>query len=118
MTEMTTRRAVPFFISFSFSNNTQEAGNGLNIVGCHTDSPNLKVMTMSRGTMHHRRKLFSLKQLKPVVQSEREGYVSVNVETYGGGLWSTWFDRDLTVAGRIIVDNNGSFESRLVNIGR
>ena len=47
----------------------------------------------------------------------------VNVEPYGGGLWTTWFDRDLTVAGRVLLRAGGAggapaFEHRLVAVPR
>lgn len=43
----------------------------------------------------------------------------VNVQTYGGGLWHTWFDRDLSVAGRAIVKgSDGSFLHKLVKVKR
>lgn len=41
------------------------------------------------------------------------------MQTYGGGLWHTWFDRDLTIAGRAIVrTGEGSFEHRLFEVGK
>ncbi|EGC33023.1 hypothetical protein DICPUDRAFT_154975 [Dictyostelium purpureum] len=74
-------------------------GNGFNISAAHTDSPNFKV--------------------RPVSNVENVGYLQVGVETYGGGLWYTWFDRDLTVAGRVIVKvGNDQYESRLVHINK
>lgn len=83
-----------------------EPGNGLAIVGCHTDSPCFKI--------------------RPVSKKSKLGYLQVGVETYGGGIWPTWFDRDLGIAGRVIVEdqkNTGgsdvpSCSSHLVHVAR
>lgn len=75
------------------------AGGGFNIVGAHTDSPVLK--------------------LKPCSKKSAHGYLMVNVETYGGGLWHTWFDRELSLAGSVIVkETDGTFSKKLVHVRR
>ncbi|XP_021300362.1 probable aspartyl aminopeptidase [Herrania umbratica] len=74
-------------------------GNGFHVIAAHTDSPCLK--------------------LKPKSASSKSNYLMLNVQTYGGGLWHTWFDRDLSVAGRVIVrGSDGSFLHKLVKVKR
>lgn len=63
--------------------------------------------------------------MKPVSSLKKAGYLSVGVETYGGGLWYSWLDRDLSIAGRAIVEKAPAvpggaptFESRLVRVSK
>jgi len=67
------------------------------MVGCHTDSPNLK--------------------LKPNSIIKEHGVVKFGVEPYGGLLLNSWFDRDLSLAGRInYLNANSEIKSTLIDV--
>ncbi|HLT05174.1 MAG TPA: M18 family aminopeptidase [Pseudomonas sp.] len=68
---------------------------GLRLVGAHTDSPCLRV--------------------KPQPELQRHGFLQVGVEVYGGALLAPWFDRDLSMAGRVTFRRDGRVESRLID---
>lgn len=64
-------------------------------------------------------------KIRPVSKKSKAGYLQVGVELYGGGIWHSWFDRDLSIAGRVIVKTTGSagkegegFVSKLVKVDR
>jgi len=71
---------------------------GWTLFGAHTDSPNLRVRP------------------EPIVK--KHGYFQLGLEVYGSVLLSTWFDRDLSLAGRVAIANEGSVLSELVDFER
>lgn len=72
---------------------------GIRMVGAHTDSPCLKV--------------------KPRAELRQSGYGQLGVEVYGGVLLNPWFDRDLSLAGRVTFSRaGGGVESALVDLER
>lgn len=57
--------------------------NGFKMAGAHTDSPSFRI--------------------KPDAEILQDGFLKLNVETYGGPILSTWFDRPLSLAGRVML---------------
>ncbi len=57
-------------------------------------------------------------KLKEHFEDKVETYVRINVEKYGGMIMSTWMDRPLSVAGRLIIREGDTAVSRLVNLDR
>lgn len=67
------------------------------IIASHSDSPALKIKE------------------NPEIAVEQE-YTKLNVEAYGGMLCSTWFDRPLGIAGRVIVKENGELVTKFLDL--
>lgn len=69
------------------------------ISASHSDSPCLKIKE------------------NPELPAENH-YVRLNAEGYGGMIVSSWFDRPLSFAGRVIISDEGLIKSRLINFDR
>ena len=68
------------------------------VIVAHTDSPNLRI--------------------KPKPDTSAAGYRQLGVEIYGGVLLNSWLDRDLGLAGHVVVRTDDGIETRLVNFDR
>lgn len=73
--------------------------NGFCSVFSHTDSPAFKIKPSPEIVVHNH-------------------YLKINVSAYGGPINYTWFDRPLSLAGRVYVKKDEDVEEQLVNIKR
>lgn len=72
---------------------------GVRMICAHSDSPTFRI--------------------KPVPEIVSEGGLrKLDVEVYGGAIYSTWMDRPLSIAGRVVVVESNGPETRLVHIRR
>ena len=80
----------------AFCNTGDPGAQGIRMVGAHTDSPCLKI--------------------KPQPERVKNGYLQLSAEVYGGALLNPWFDRDLSIAGRITLQTGDrSLAHRLID---
>jgi aspartyl aminopeptidase len=80
-------------VAFTVGSKFDPDNTAYNLVGAHTDSPCLKI--------------------NPVSKATKNGIEQCCISTYGGGLWHTWFDRDLILAGRVVYEHEGKYTSAL-----
>lgn len=85
-------------IAFSL-NSHEPVEYGFRMLAAHTDSPSL--------------------QVKPLAGIQEGSFLKLGIEVYGGCLLNSWFDRDLSLAGRVCCEmDDGSFEVLLIDFKR
>ena len=87
---------------FAFTPGTEPmAETGIKIIAAHSDSPCFRIKP------------------NPVIKAEN-GIIKLNTEVYGGPILYTWFDRPLSVAGRVILRGSDALHpvTRLLRINR
>lgn len=66
----------------------------MRVAAAHTDFPNIRI--------------------KPNPTMKREGYISLNIEAYGGLIEHTWLDRPLSISGKVVVKGDHLFEPETI----
>lgn len=71
---------------------------GFKIIAAHTDSPTFRI--------------------KPIPEIRVKNYLKLNTESYGGPILHTWFDRPLSIAGRLVLRSQNPFfpQKKLVDL--
>ncbi|TGC08992.1 M18 family aminopeptidase [Methanolobus halotolerans] len=82
-------------VGFTIGSN-QYLTKGVKMIAAHTDNPGFRV--------------------KPNPETDSEGLVTLNVERYGGPILNTWFDRPLSIAGRIAVKSDKVLKPKVIHL--
>ncbi len=69
---------------------------GYHLIGAHTDSPGFKI--------------------KPFSETKSKEVISIGAEVYGGPILHTWTDRELSLAGRVVVDTPAGPSIQLIDL--
>ncbi|NLL77048.1 MAG: M18 family aminopeptidase [Clostridiales bacterium] len=88
--------------------------NGSSIIAFHIPERKLKGFHMIAS--HSDFPGFKIKEMPEIAVEEQ--YVKLNVEPYGGMIMSTWLDRPLSVAGRVVVSEKGDLISKTVDVNK
>ncbi|MBO5373792.1 MAG: M18 family aminopeptidase [Lachnospiraceae bacterium] len=79
-------------VAFTVGENYTQS-DSIRLAAAHTDFPCLKI--------------------KPNPEVCLKSYGKVNVECYGGGIWNTWLDRPLSIAGRVALKSEDVFAPKM-----
>lgn len=85
----------------AFVINSDNMQDGFRIIGSHSDSPTFRIKPNAEMTVEN-------------------SYLKLNTEGYGGAILSTWFDRPLAIAGRVVLKSENVLCPRqeIININR
>ncbi len=82
-------------LALNIGKNISENNVNFHIVATHADSPCFKI--------------------KPESDITSDAYQKLNVAPYGGMIPSTWLDRPLSIAGRVVINKEEGIQKELVN---
>ena len=85
----------------AFVINSDNIEDGFRIIGTHSDSPTFRIKPNAEMTVEN-------------------SYLKLNTESYGGSILSTWFDRPLSIAGRVVLKSENILcpKEEIININR